>query len=107
MLLTYEPTGTAPDRGSSPCAAFAPRSSGCFGSCMLWPAIDPGLQTVLRPHDRLPVRPRLPLQHLGPGPSLEPLRIAILVATAALSIALRLPSPAKSLVQVAALGAPC
>ena len=36
---------------------------------------------LLRPHDRLPGRPRLALQHLGPGALLEPLRIAILVAT--------------------------
>ena len=36
-------------------------------SAMLWPAIDPGLQTVLRTHDRVPGRPRLAVQHLGPG----------------------------------------
>ena len=33
-----------------------------------WPALDPGPSHLLRPHDRLPGRPRLAVQHLGPGP---------------------------------------
>jgi len=71
---------------------------------MLWPAIDPGLATF---YDRT-----IAYQSGRDSPfsiwgqvSLEPLRIAILAATAALSFFLAFRPRQKSLLQVAALGA--
>jgi hypothetical protein len=71
---------------------------------MLWPAIDPGLHTF---YDRT-----IAYQSTRDSPfsiwgqiSLEPLRIAILAATVALSLLLAFRPHRKSLLQVAALGA--
>jgi len=72
---------------------------------MLWPAIDPGLhtfydRTIAYQSDR-----DSPFSIWGQVPSLEPLRIAILAATGALSLFLGFRPKRKSLLQVAALGA--
>lgn len=72
---------------------------------MLWPAIDPGLQTVYDRTIAYQSGRDSPFSIWGQAPSLEPLRIAILAATAALSLALAFVPRRKSLVQVAALGA--
>jgi hypothetical protein len=72
---------------------------------LLWPALDPGLhtfydRTIAYQSDR-----DSPFSIWGQVPSLEPLRIAILAATAALSVFLAFRPREKSLLQVAALGA--
>jgi hypothetical protein len=72
---------------------------------MLWPALDPGLhtfydRTIAYQSDR-----DSPFSIWGQVPSLEPLRIAILAGTGALSLFLAFRPKRKSLIQVAALGA--
>jgi hypothetical protein len=72
---------------------------------MLWPAIDPGLRTVYERTIAYQAGRDSPFSIWGQVPSLEPLRIALLAATAVLSILLAFRPRKKSLVQVAALGA--
>ena len=72
---------------------------------MLWPAIDPGLHTVYERTIAYQSGRDSPFSIWGQAPSLEPLRIAILAATAALSLLLAFVPRKKSLVQVASLGA--
>jgi hypothetical protein len=72
---------------------------------MLWPAIDPGLQTFYDRTIAYQAGRDSPFSIWGQVPSLEPLRIAILVGTVALSLFLAFRPRTKSLVQVAALGA--
>jgi len=72
---------------------------------MLWPAIDPGLKTFYERTIAFQSGRDSPFSVWGQVPSLEPLRTAILVATAALSLFLAFRPKRKSLVQVAALGA--
>ncbi len=97
MLLTYE----AKKRSMLPFAA----GFGLVGiAAMLWSAIDPGLaqfydRTIAYQSGR-----DSPFSIWGQT-SLEPLRIAILAATAALSVLLAFRPKEKSLLQVAALGA--
>jgi hypothetical protein len=98
MLLTYE------SRRRS-VLAFALGFGAVSAMVMLWPAIDPGLHTV---YDRTLAYQSgrdSPFSIWGQVPSLEPLRIAVLAATAALSLLLAFVPRRKSLVQVAALGA--
>ncbi|HEU4392826.1 MAG TPA: glycosyltransferase 87 family protein [Solirubrobacterales bacterium] len=97
MLLTYE----AKKRSV---LLFATGFALLTTVVMLWPAIDPGLATV---YDRT-----IAYQSGRDSPfsiwgqiSLEPLRIALLAATAALSLLLAFRPREKSLLQVAALGA--
>jgi hypothetical protein len=72
---------------------------------MLWPAIDPGLQTFYDRTIAFQAGRDSPFSIWGQVPSLEPLRIAILAAAGALSLLLAFRPRRKSLVQVAALGA--
>ena len=72
---------------------------------LLWPAIDPGLSTVWDRTIGYQSDRDSPFSVWGQVPGLEPLRIAILVAVAALAVALAFWPKRKSLVQVAALGA--
>ena len=73
---------------------------------MLWPAIDPGLQTFYDRTIAYQAGRDSPFSIWGQVPSLEPLRIAILAGRPAPSSLLFAFRPAqKSLVQVAALGA--
>jgi hypothetical protein len=72
---------------------------------MLWPAIDPGIgtfwdRTIAYQADR-----DSPFSIWGQAPSLEPLRIALLAAVGALSIAFAFWPKRKTLTQLAALGA--
>jgi hypothetical protein len=97
MLLTYESKRRS-------MALFAAAFAVVTAAVMLWPAMDPGLHTF---YDRT-----IAYQSGRDSPfgiwgqiSLEPLRIAILIATAALSVFLAFRPRRKSLVQVAALGA--
>jgi hypothetical protein len=97
MLLTYESR-----RRSA--LVFAAGFAVVSALLMLWPAIDPGLHTV---YDRT-----ITYQQSRDSPfsvwgqvSLEPLRTALLAATAGLSLLLAFRPRRKSLTQVAALGA--
>ncbi len=72
---------------------------------MLWPALNPGLHTFYERTVAYQAGRNSPFGIWGQVPSLEPLRIAILIATAALSLFLAFRPRRKSLIQVAALGA--
>ncbi len=72
---------------------------------MLWPAINPGLHTFYDRTIAYQADRSSPFSIWGQVPSLEPLRIALLAATGALSLLLAFVPRRKSLVQVAALGA--
>jgi hypothetical protein len=98
MLLTYE------SRKRS-MFAFAIAFALVSGAVMLWPAIDPGLHTVYDRTIAYQASRDSPFSIWGQISALEPLRIAILAATAALSLFLAFRPKRKSLVQVAALGA--
>ena len=71
----------------------------------LWPAIDPGLATFYERTIGYQSDRDSPFSIWGQVPGLEPLRIAVFVCTAALSLLLAFVPRRKSLVQVAALGA--
>lgn len=72
---------------------------------MIWPAIDPGLKTFYERTIATQAGRSSPFSIWGQAPSLEPLRIAILAATAALSIAFAFLPQRKSLTQLASLSA--
>ncbi|HEV7616415.1 MAG TPA: hypothetical protein VGO36_09310 [Solirubrobacterales bacterium] len=72
---------------------------------MLWPALNPGLHTFYDRTIAYQSSRDSPFSIWGQVPSLEPLRVAILAATCALSLFLAVRPRRKSLVQVAALGA--
>ena len=72
---------------------------------LAWPAIDPGLKTFYERTVAYQAGRDSPFSIWGQVPSLEPLRVAILVGTAGLSLLLAFRPRHKSLVQVAALGA--
>ena len=72
---------------------------------MLWPAIDPGLHTVYERTIAYQAGRGSPFSIWGQVPSLEPLRVAILVGVAALSLLFAFRPRDKQLFQVAALGA--
>jgi hypothetical protein len=72
---------------------------------MLWPAIDPGLHTVYERTIAYQAGRSSPFSIWGQVPSLEPLRIAILIGVAALSLLFAFRPKEKKLFQVAALGA--
>jgi hypothetical protein len=72
---------------------------------LLWPAIDPGLHTFYDRTIAYQAGRDSPFSIWGQVPSLEPLRIALLAATGALSLFLAFRPRDKTLVQVAALGA--
>lgn len=98
MLLTYE------SRKRS-ALLFAAAFGTATAAALLWPAIDPGLATFYDRTIAYQSGRDSPFSIWGQVPSLEPLRIAILAAAAALSVALAFVPRRKSLVQVAALGA--
>lgn len=72
---------------------------------MLWPAIDPGLHTFYERTIAYQAGRNSPFSIWGQVPSLEPLRVAVLAAVAALSLLLAFRPRRKNLTQVAALGA--
>jgi hypothetical protein len=102
MLMTYEP-----DRQEGP-GRSALLFAGAFlltsFIAMLWPAIDPGLETFYERTIGYQSGRDSPFSIWGQT-SLEPLRIALLIGTAALSVLLAFAPRRKTLVQVAALGA--
>jgi len=124
MLLTYRPdpeSGPGTDgegvrerrRSPRPQDTLPVRSALLFAGAfllvaalvMLWPAIDPGLHTVYDRTIAYQSGRDSPFSIWGQVPSLEPLRVAILAATAALSLFLAFRPKRKSPVQVAAFGA--
>jgi hypothetical protein len=72
---------------------------------MAWPVLDPGLHTFYERTIAYQAGRDSPFSIWGQVPGLEPLRIALLAATAALALLLAFRPRRKSLVQVAALGA--
>ena len=72
---------------------------------MLWPAIDPGLKTFYQRTIAYQAGRESPFSIWGQVPGLEPLRIALLVASGLLGAIGRRSSRRKTLIQVAALGA--
>jgi hypothetical protein len=98
MFLTYESR-------RRPMLLFAVAFALVSGAVMLWPAIDPGLHAVYDRTITYQASRDSPFSIWGQVSSLEPLRIAILAATAALSLVLAFRPRRKSLLQVAALGA--
>ncbi|HEY0318020.1 MAG TPA: hypothetical protein VGC49_06975 [Solirubrobacterales bacterium] len=118
MLMTYETaraTGegvlrarfsfSAPFTGRTGRIAFLTGFTVVAVLVLAWPAIDPGLPTMWDRTIGYQAGRESPFSIWGQVPALEPLRVAILAATAALSLFLAFRPRRKSLVQVAALGA--
>ena len=122
MLMTYEPNrqqgpGSTDEgvreRKPRPQDPLIGRSALLFAGAfllasvviMLWPTIDPGLGTFYDRTIAYQSGRDSPFSIWGQAPSLEPLRIAILAGTAALSLFLAFRPRRKNLVQVAALAA--
>jgi hypothetical protein len=118
MLLTYEAPVTTDEgalraRYSFSGALIGRRGRLAFfasflivsGLVMLWPAIDPGLHTFYERTIAFQAGRESPFSIWGQVPSLEPLRTALLVGTAGLSLLFAFVPKRKSLIQVAALGA--
>jgi hypothetical protein len=123
MLLTYRPAGPVA-AGDPPPLPAAKASSGAVppttppagvtfalgfvlaaAVLMVWPAIDPGLHTVYDRTIAYQADRNSPFSIWGQAPGLEPLRIAILVATGLMSLAFAFVPRRKTLTQVAALSA--
>jgi hypothetical protein len=120
MYWRYRPAGPVSDRGLS-LPGESSRSSPPAGhrrqgllflvgfalvtiAVMTWPAIDPGLKTFYERAIESQTGRNSPFSIWGQT-SLEPLRIALLVGLAALSIAFAFVPQRKSLIQLAALSA--
>jgi hypothetical protein len=102
MLATYR-AGDSPTWSSA--ATFASAFAATAAVLMIWPAIDPGLSTVWDRTIGYQAGRDSPFSVWGQVAGIEPLRIAILAATGAISIAFAFWPRRKTLVQVAALGA--
>jgi hypothetical protein len=98
MLATYE-------QRSRKTMAFAIGLVATAFLLMLRPAIDPGLHTFWDRTIAYQADRDSPFSIWGQVPSLEPLRIAILIAVGLLAVALAFWPKRKSLTQLAALGA--
>ncbi|HVC06277.1 MAG TPA: hypothetical protein VND98_01655 [Solirubrobacterales bacterium] len=110
MLLTYRPAAQRERRaGRGAAVRGAARFALAFLAVsllvLLWPAIDPGLRTFYERTIAYQAGRDSPFSIWGQVPSLEPLRIALLGVTAALSLFLAFRPRRKTLIQVAALGA--
>jgi hypothetical protein len=88
-----------------PPIAFALAFLAVTAAVMLWPTIDPGLATFYERTISFQAGRNSPFSIWGQVSSLEPLRVALLAATAALSLLLAFRPRRKSPAQVAALGA--
>ncbi len=109
MLATYRPRVVSRRGVSLTTGPAVGRFVLAFGIIivllMLWPAIDPGLHTFWDRTVAYQSGRDSPFSIWGQVPSLEPLRIAILVVTGLLAVALAVWPKRKSLVQVVALSA--
>jgi hypothetical protein len=98
MLLTYE-------------RKLRPALLSIFGfalvtvAVMTWPAIDPGLKTFYERTIATQAGRSSPFSIWGQVPSLEPIRIALLMATGALAVAFAFIPKRKNLIQLASLSA--
>ena len=86
-------------------AAFALAFAVVTVAVMLWPAINPGLHTFYERTIAYQSGRESPFSIWGQVPALEPLRVALLAATAGLSLLTAFVPRRKTLAQVAALGA--
>jgi glycosyl transferase family 87 len=103
MLATYDPpTGGTRTRGRG---AFVAAFAATTITLMAWPAVDPGLGTFWGRTIGYQTGRESPFSIWGQVPGLEPLRVAILVVTAVLAVALAIWPRRKSFTQVAALSA--
>jgi hypothetical protein len=98
MFLTYE-------RRLRPALLFLAGFALVTAAVMAWPAIDPGLKTFYDRTIASQAGRDSPFSIWGQAPSLEPIRIALLVLLGGLSLAFAFVPRDKSLVQVAALSA--
>jgi hypothetical protein len=98
MLLTYESKKRS-------ALLFAAGFGLLTVATLLWPVLDPGAGTVFDRTIAYQSGRNSPFSIWGQVPSLEPLRIALLIAAAALSLFLAFRPRKKSLLQVASLGA--
>jgi hypothetical protein len=110
MLLTYRPSDdalseTSATGGSRAPIAFALSFLAVTVAVMAWPTIDPGLATFYERTISFQGGRNSPFSIWGQVSWLEPLRDALLVGTAALSLLLAFRPRRKSAVQVAALAA--
>ncbi len=122
MLLTYETERSAPPPSgkgglrarysfSTPLTGWRGRAAFAAGflivtvAVMAWPAADPGLHTFYERTIAYQAGRDSPFSIWGQVPSLEPLRTAILAATATLALFLAFRPRRKALVQVASLAA--
>jgi hypothetical protein len=86
-------------------AIFAVAFAVTAAALLVWPAIDPGLHTVYNRTIAYQADRDSPFSLWGQVGGLEPLRIAILIATGLMSVAFAFVPKRKTLIQVAALGA--
>jgi hypothetical protein len=86
-------------------ALYALALLGTVALLMLWPALDPGLHEVYDRTVAYQAGRDSPFSIWGQVSGLEPLRIAILIATGLMALAFSFAPRRKTLVQVAALGA--
>jgi hypothetical protein len=98
MLLTYE-------RRLRPALLFAAGFALVTVAVMTWPAIDPGLATFYDRTIATQAGRDSPFSIWGQAPSLEPIRVALLVLLGGLAIAFAFVPRRKSIVQLAALSA--
>jgi hypothetical protein len=98
LFLTYE-------RKLRPALLFVLGFAAMTVAALLWPAIDPGLKTFYDRTIASQAGRESPFSIWGQAPSLEPLRIALLAGTGALSLLFAFIPRRKSLVQLAALSA--
>lgn len=98
MYLTYE-------RRRRPALLFCLGFLLVTAAVMAWPAIDPGLKTFYDRTIASQAGRSSPFSIWGQAPSLEPIRIALLALTGALSLAFAFAPRRKSLAQLAALSA--
>lgn len=111
MLMTYRaelPESPAERDKSATRRAwllFALGFAGVTVAVMLWPAIDPGLKTFYDRTIASQAGRSSPFSIWGQAPSLEPIRVGILVLAGIASLAFAIYPRQKSLVQLASLAA--
>jgi hypothetical protein len=98
MFLTYE-------RRLRTAALFALGFALLTAAVLIWPAVDPGLQTFYDRTIGTQAGRESPFSIWGQAPSLEPIRIILLVELAALSLTFAFVPQPKSPLQLAALSA--
>jgi hypothetical protein len=98
MFFTYE-------RKSCPAALFALGFALVTAAVLIWPAVDPGLQTFYERTIGAQAGRESPFSIWGQSPSLEPIRIILLLGLTALSLAFAFVPHPKSLLQLTALSA--